>query len=204
MKTPYLNDLFRRLRQGWRWVVGPVCWHAAADPFRPRLDAPARQARLAGSADAADPILLAISVLELQAGTMRAFRRRRRQARQAGLGRRYSAGLDRHWPAAFWVFLDWCDDQIPLWAGYLNSKASAHARANVFTYEHILALAHHSRVDPALDRGAGQVIPYAALRPSGAGDSRGAGSSASCGTGAGGRRGGGLAACRLAACKVLY
>jgi hypothetical protein len=36
-----------------------------------------------------------------------------------------------------WFILDWCDDQIPQWASYLNSRASAHARARVFTYEHI-------------------------------------------------------------------
>ena len=38
---------------------------------------------------------------------------------------------------AFWILLDWCDDQIPQWAGYLNSESSAHARARVFTYDHI-------------------------------------------------------------------
>src|SRR5208337_1463026 len=38
---------------------------------------------------------------------------------------------------AFWALLDWCDDQIPQWAGYLNSESSAHARATLFTYDHI-------------------------------------------------------------------
>ncbi len=35
------------------------------------------------------------------------------------------------WVAVFWAcwaILDWCDDQIPQWAGYLNSQASAHMR----------------------------------------------------------------------------
>ena len=38
---------------------------------------------------------------------------------------------------AAWSLLDWCDDQIPKWAGYLNSRASAHWRARVFTYAHM-------------------------------------------------------------------
>ena len=33
--------------------------------------------------------------------------------------------------AAAWAVLDWCDDQFPQWAGYLNSQASAHARAKL-------------------------------------------------------------------------
>ena len=44
------------------------------------------------------------------------------------------------WVAVFWacwLILDWCDDQIPMWAGYLNSQVSANSRARVFTYEHI-------------------------------------------------------------------
>ncbi len=36
------------------------------------------------------------------------------------------------------MLLDWCDDQIPLWAGYLNSESSSHARARLFTYDHIV------------------------------------------------------------------
>ena len=36
-----------------------------------------------------------------------------------------------------WFILDWCDDRIPQWASYLNSRATAHARARLFTYEHI-------------------------------------------------------------------
>ncbi len=38
---------------------------------------------------------------------------------------------------AAWMLLNWCDDQIPLWAGFLNSKASAHARAGYLSFEHI-------------------------------------------------------------------
>jgi hypothetical protein len=36
-----------------------------------------------------------------------------------------------------WAVLDWCDGQIPQWAGYLNSRASAHARATLFTCDHV-------------------------------------------------------------------
>lgn len=39
--------------------------------------------------------------------------------------------------AAIWVFLNWCAGQIPAWASYMNSRASAHARASFFTYDHI-------------------------------------------------------------------
>jgi hypothetical protein len=83
------------------------------------------------------PLLLAISALELQASTVRSL--------ADDDGKRvklvWGAMTLLLWiavGAAFWVFLDWCDDQIPLWAGYLNSRASAHARAIVFTYAHIV------------------------------------------------------------------
>lgn len=83
------------------------------------------------------PLLLVICALELQAATVRAF---------AGEDDRrvklvWGAVTLLVWiaiGAAFWALLDWCDDQIPLWAGYLNSKASAHARSVVFTYAHIV------------------------------------------------------------------
>jgi hypothetical protein len=84
------------------------------------------------------PLLLAIAALELQAGTVRAF--------AEDDGRRvklvWGAVTLLVWiavGAAVWALLDWCDDQIPLWAGYLNAKSGAHARASMFTYQHILA-----------------------------------------------------------------
>jgi hypothetical protein len=83
------------------------------------------------------PLLLAICALELQAATVRAF--------ADNDGKRvklvWGAVTLLVWiavGAAFWAFLDWCDDQFPLWAGYLNSRFSAHARATVFTYAHIV------------------------------------------------------------------
>lgn len=36
-----------------------------------------------------------------------------------------------------WLLLDWCDDRIPDWASYLNSRFSAHSRATMFTYDHL-------------------------------------------------------------------
>ena len=63
------------------------------------------------------PLLLAVCMLELQAGTMRKL--------ADDDGRRvklvWGAVTLLVWfalGAAFWVFLDWCDDQIPQWAGY--------------------------------------------------------------------------------------
>ena len=82
------------------------------------------------------PLLLVVCALELEAATVRAFADN--DDRRVKLV--WGAVTLLVWiavGAAFWAFLDWCDDQIPLWAGYLNSKASAHARATMFTYEHI-------------------------------------------------------------------
>jgi hypothetical protein len=83
------------------------------------------------------PFLLAISFLELEAGTMRKL--------ADDDGRRIKLGLAAAtlvlWVAVGWLAwaaLDWCDDRIYLWAGYLNSKATAHARATVFTYNHLV------------------------------------------------------------------
>lgn len=82
------------------------------------------------------PILLAISFLELEAGTMRAL--------ADDDGRRvklvWGAMALLVWVALFWACwaaLDWCDDRIPAWASYLNSRASAGGRATVFTFVHI-------------------------------------------------------------------
>ena len=82
------------------------------------------------------PFLLIVSALELQAGTVRKL------ADDDGLRVKLVLGAITLlvWiaiGAAAWWLLDWCDDQIPEWAGYLNSKASAHMRATVFTYSHI-------------------------------------------------------------------
>jgi hypothetical protein len=83
------------------------------------------------------PVLLAISALELQAGTMRKL--------ADDDGKRvklvWGAATLLFWAAVVWVCwwaLDWCDDHIWEWAGYLNSKAPAAWRARTFTYDHLV------------------------------------------------------------------
>jgi hypothetical protein len=82
------------------------------------------------------PLAMLAATLVLEAGTMRSFfGQDERRVRFA-----WGALTLLVWIAVVWIawfILDWCDDQIPLWASYLNSRASAHARARLFTYEHI-------------------------------------------------------------------
>jgi hypothetical protein len=83
------------------------------------------------------PLLLLISALELQAGTMR------RLADDDGKRVKLVWGAMTLvvWIAVVWGswwILDWCDNQFPLWAGYLNSKASPHARVTYMSFEHIV------------------------------------------------------------------
>jgi hypothetical protein len=82
------------------------------------------------------PLLLALCWLELQAGTIRKL------ARDDGNRVKliYGAAGVFAWVVvawAAWQLLNWCDDRIPLWAGYLNSKASAHARAGWMSFQHL-------------------------------------------------------------------
>jgi hypothetical protein len=130
------KDLLRRLRLGWRWVAAQFIVTAllilAGLAWTRLPDKHGWQVALSLLV----PLLLAISALELQAGTVRSF--------ADDDGKRvklvWGAVTLLVWiamGAAVWAVLDWCDDQIPQWAGYLNSKASAHARATLFTYEHI-------------------------------------------------------------------
>ena len=82
------------------------------------------------------PLVMLAAMLVLEAGTMRKFLGQdERRVRFA-----WGALTLLFWMAVAWIawsILNLCDDQIPLWASYLNSRASAHARARVFTYEHI-------------------------------------------------------------------
>jgi len=130
------KDLFRRLRLGWRWVAAQfvltallilvgLAWTQLPDKHWWQV-----------VLTLLVPLLLGISALELQAGTARSF--------TDDDGKRvklvWGAVTLLVWiamGAAVWALLDWCDGQIPQWAGYLNSRASAHARATLFTYEHI-------------------------------------------------------------------
>jgi hypothetical protein len=83
------------------------------------------------------PVLLVIAALELQAGTMR------KMADDDGKRVKLVWGAMSLlvWIAVVWAcwwVLDWCDDQFPLWSGYLNSKASPHARFTYMSFEHIV------------------------------------------------------------------
>ncbi|MGA2048872.1 MAG: hypothetical protein ABSG96_14335 [Terracidiphilus sp.] len=131
-----LKDLFHRLRLGWVWValqfvltlililVG-LAWTRLPDKHIWQV-----------ALSLLVPLILIICALELQAGTVRKL--------ADDDGKRvklvWGAITLLVWiavGAAMWALLDWFDDQIPLLAGYLNSKSSAHARATMFTYEHI-------------------------------------------------------------------
>jgi hypothetical protein len=131
-----LKDLYRRLRLHWGWVVAQfgvtlllilvgLAWTRLPDKHAWQV-----------FFTLLIPVLLAICALELEAATLRAF------AQDDGKRVRlvWGAMTLLVWVAvgyAAWALLDWCDDQIPLWAGYLNSRASAHSRAATFTYDHI-------------------------------------------------------------------
>jgi hypothetical protein len=82
------------------------------------------------------PLLMLAAVLVLEAGTMRSFFHQD----EGRVKFMWGALTLLVWIAVVWIawfILDWCDDQIPQWAGYLNSRASANARARILTYEHI-------------------------------------------------------------------
>jgi hypothetical protein len=131
-----LKELFHRLRLGWIWValqfvltlvliLAGLAWTRLPDKHIWQV-----------ALSLLVPLILIICALELQAGTVRKF--------ADDDGKRvklvWGAVTLLVWialGAATWALLDWFDDQIPLLAGYLNSKGTAHARATMFTYEHI-------------------------------------------------------------------
>jgi hypothetical protein len=130
------QDLFLRLRRAWGWVAGQFFGTAllilAGIAWTRLPDKHAWQVALT----LIIPLLLAICVLELQAATIRAFadddgRRVRLPLSALTLVVWIAVG------AILWWMLDWCDDRIPLWAGYINSKGSAHARVAWLSYEHL-------------------------------------------------------------------
>jgi hypothetical protein len=82
------------------------------------------------------PLLLMISALELEAGTMRKLADDDGERVKLVWG----AMTLLVWIALIWAtwwILDWCDDKIPLWAGYLNSKGPPQARVTYMSFEHI-------------------------------------------------------------------
>ncbi len=136
MKNIYLIDLYRRLRLGRRWVAAqflltaPLILLGVAWLLIPEKHAwqVALTFLLA--------LLLAVSALELQAGTMRSL------ADDDGKRVKLPWGALSLlvWIAVGWVawaLLDWCDAQIPQWALLLNSESSSGWRAKLLTYEHI-------------------------------------------------------------------
>jgi len=95
------------------------------------------------------PVLLLALFLLMQAGTVWALVRRQ-TAKEGADSRRVSIA----WGAAtllLWIVVAWAawwmldkfDDQITLWAGYLNSRFGAGARAKIATEEHIAWLLNY-------------------------------------------------------------
>ncbi|MGD0345376.1 MAG: hypothetical protein ABSA85_01400 [Terracidiphilus sp.] len=132
-----LNDLLRRLRTNLGWVAAQF-WAtllivlAGAGWTR----VPERHWWQVGLTLLL-PLAMLATMLVLEAGTMRGLlKKNERRVRLAWGALTLLVWIVVVWIA--WAILDWCDDQIPLWAGYLNSRASAHARARVFTYQHIV------------------------------------------------------------------
>jgi hypothetical protein len=131
-----LKDLFRRLRLSRRWIAAqylltlPLILLGFVWLLIPEKHAwqVALTFLLA--------FVIAVSALELQAGAMRSL------ANDNGKRVKLLWGACSllFWIALVWLcwaVLDWCDEQIPQCAGYLNSKAPAHWRARLLTYDHI-------------------------------------------------------------------
>ncbi len=132
----FLKDLIRRLRGSLKWIAAQfvltlvlillgLAWTRLPDAHWWQV-----------VLTLLVPLLLGISLLELEAGTMRSL--------ADDDGKRvklvWGACTLLVWITLFWACwaaLDWCDDQIPTWASYLNSRASAGQRATLFTYDHI-------------------------------------------------------------------
>jgi hypothetical protein len=131
-----LNDLLCRLRKNSGWVAAqfwatPLIVLAAAVWTR----VPEKHWWQVGLTLLL-PLAMLAAALVLEAGTMRGFLQNdERRVRFAWGALTLLVWITVVWLA--WFILDWCDDQIPQWASYLNSRASAHARARLFTYEHI-------------------------------------------------------------------
>lgn len=130
------NDALHRIGQAWRWIAAQF-WATlliilAGIAWTRLPDKHAWQVVLS----LVIPLLLLAAVLLLEAGTMR------RLLNQEPARTRFVVGSLTllAWIAVVWLawaILDWCNDQIPLWAGYLNSQAPAPTRARLFSYQHI-------------------------------------------------------------------
>jgi hypothetical protein len=131
-----LIDLFHRLRSSIAWVAAQfwatlllilagVAWTRLPDRY-------AWQVGLTLFV----PIVLLAAALLLEAGTMRGLLHDEQRRVPLWLGTlTVLVWVAIAWAA--WALLDWCSDQIPEWAGYLNSRFAANERATLFTYDHI-------------------------------------------------------------------
>src|SRR5580658_6683762 len=131
-----LNDLMRRLRANPGWVAAQILgtllivivglvWTRVPEKHLWQVGLTLLL-----------PLVMLTATLALEAGTMRGFfHKDERRVRFAWGALTLLVWIAVVWLA--WFILDWCDDQIPQWASYLNSRASAHARARLFTYAHI-------------------------------------------------------------------
>jgi len=136
----YCNDALRRIGRAWGWVAAQF-WATllillAGIGWTRLPDKHAWQVALT----LLIPIVLLAAFLVLEAGTMRRLLgengdREGKRAQFAVGALTLVAWIAVVWVA--WVILNWCDDQIPTWAGYLNSQAPVAMRARMFTYEHI-------------------------------------------------------------------
>jgi hypothetical protein len=139
VKTSYRNDFFRRLYLARVWIIAQffgiplliligLGWTRLPERHLWQV-----------ALSLLLPLLLAAALLVLQAGTIRLLAGNREENSKP-VGSVWTSLTLLLWLAiacAVWIFLDWCDVRIPQWAGYLNSRASAHPRARLFTYAHI-------------------------------------------------------------------
>ena len=82
------------------------------------------------------PIILFVALLLIETGTMR-----RLMDDETGRTRLvWATAFLAFWVAlgvVAWLLLDWCNDRIPDWSSYLNSRFSSPNRVTVFTYDHL-------------------------------------------------------------------
>lgn len=130
-----LRDLLDRLRRSLGWVAAQywvtllvigigVAWTRLPDQYWWQV-----------ALSLLIPALLIIALLALEAATIRSLADD--STRVKLLWGALSIAVLAAIYAAVWMSLNWCGDQIPTWASYLNSRASAHARASFLTYSHI-------------------------------------------------------------------
>jgi hypothetical protein len=135
------KDLFRRLRLHWGWVAAQFAGIAllilAGLAWTRLPDKHVWQVALSLLV----PLLLAIAALALQAGTLRSLADNGgKRVKLLWGANTLLLGVALLWVALLWVcwaVLNWYDGQIPQWAGFLNSQVPSHARATLFTYDHI-------------------------------------------------------------------